>query len=262
MQHISLSKLTTEQRNILVTAEKKRICEQRALHIVEMLLEPTIESAWLLQQVKFIDQNHYQDVTEERCVTGCCGYPLCSRSLGKIPKKQFQISTLTNRVYDISERKKFCSNACFRASRHLHAQIQTSPLWLRDHEPAPSFTLLDEAANRRGVAGDPVDLGVVCAPAEDAAQTTTDQVVTGMLHQFDELSERIGELGLRPEEESERQPGGGRADRGKVRFGTPAGRTDDPPPPAPAEVAPADQEPGESGVAESPADGQAAEASP
>ena len=39
------------QKNILVAAEKKRFCDQRALHIVELLIEPVIDSAWLLHQV-------------------------------------------------------------------------------------------------------------------------------------------------------------------------------------------------------------------
>lgn len=53
------------------------------------------------------------------------------------------VSRATNQVYDISERKKFCSGNCFRASNFIHVQLLTSPLWLRDQETIPEFRLMD-----------------------------------------------------------------------------------------------------------------------
>ncbi|XP_043244720.1 putative RNA polymerase II subunit B1 CTD phosphatase Rpap2 isoform X2 [Amphibalanus amphitrite] len=203
MEAHQLPKLTKRQKDILAAAEKKRFCDQRALHIVELLIEPVINPVWLLHQLQFIDQQHYDDVIEERSCTGCCGYPLCANRLGRVAEHQFHISTITNRIYDMSERKKYCSNACFRASRHLKPQIQTSPLWLRDKEPPPVFRLLQKENNEKGVAGDVVELGVARAPADESppSEITTNEVATSMMHQFDELSEQIRDLGLKPEEE-------------------------------------------------------------
>lgn len=59
-----------------------------------------------------------------------------------VPTKQYQISTLTNKVYDITDRKKFCSSHCYKASTFLKDQMLTSPLWLRDQELIPDFKLL------------------------------------------------------------------------------------------------------------------------
>lgn len=60
----------------------------------------------------------------------------------RIPNKQYHISTTTNKIYDITERKNFCSNDCFKKSNYLKDQISSSPLWLRDQEDMPEFKLL------------------------------------------------------------------------------------------------------------------------
>ncbi|KAF3858782.1 hypothetical protein F7725_011983 [Dissostichus mawsoni] len=67
-----------------------------------------------------------------------CAYPICSIKLGKIPTQRYQISTKTNKVYDITERKCYCSNFCYKASKEFELQISTSPLWLRPHESGRS----------------------------------------------------------------------------------------------------------------------------
>lgn len=59
----------------------------------------------LLFQLKDINSSHLQDVAEERSIIKLCGYPLCSQELKHIPIQQFHISTKSNKVYDIQERK-------------------------------------------------------------------------------------------------------------------------------------------------------------
>lgn len=90
-----------------------------------------------------INQSHYDDIVEERSIIKLCGYPLCSEKLGDKPKKQYQISTAHNKVYDITERKNFCSNNCYRSSIFLKEQVLTTPLWVRREEDIiPEFKLL------------------------------------------------------------------------------------------------------------------------
>lgn len=90
-----------------------------------------------------INQSHYDDIVEERSIVKLCGYPLCDDPLKNIPKRQFIISTAQNKVYDITERKKFCSNKCFKSSVYLKEQILTSPLWVRrEDDILPEFKLL------------------------------------------------------------------------------------------------------------------------
>ncbi|XP_067892875.1 putative RNA polymerase II subunit B1 CTD phosphatase rpap2 isoform X2 [Heterodontus francisci] len=126
------------------TLRRKRECEAKALHIVEQLLEINVTEEYLLDCIKFITPVHYQDVVEERSIIKQCGYPVCQNKLENVPKQQYKVSTNTNRVYDITERKHFCSNFCYKASKYLEAQIPKNPLWSRGQERSPACRLLKE----------------------------------------------------------------------------------------------------------------------
>lgn len=90
-----------------------------------------------------INQSHYDDIVEERAITKLCGYPLCDVQLEEMPKQQYKISLTTNKVFDISERKSFCSNKCYKSSLYLKEQILTTPLWIRKNDDVlPEFKLL------------------------------------------------------------------------------------------------------------------------
>lgn len=65
----------------------------------------------------------------------------------RMPKKQYHISLITNKVYDITERKNFCSNGCFKESNFIKEQMLTSPLWMRNQETIPEFKLMGKPAN-------------------------------------------------------------------------------------------------------------------
>ncbi|TKC48497.1 hypothetical protein EI555_003098 [Monodon monoceros] len=84
---------------------KKIEFERKALRIVEQLLEENITEEFLRECGKFITPAHYSDVVDERSIIKLCGYPLCRKKLGIVPKQKYKISTKTNKVYDITERK-------------------------------------------------------------------------------------------------------------------------------------------------------------
>ncbi|KAK2503100.1 hypothetical protein MC885_014015 [Smutsia gigantea] len=84
---------------------KKIEFERKALHIVEQLLEESITEEFLRECGKFITPAHYSDVVDERSIIKLCGYPLCQKKLEIVPKQKYKISTKTNKVYDITERK-------------------------------------------------------------------------------------------------------------------------------------------------------------
>lgn len=140
------------------TLRKKRECNAKALHVVECLLENTISEDEFVDCLKYISESHFQDIIEERAITLNCGYPLCQKKLKNIPSQQYRISTKMNRVYDITERKNFCSNHCYKASSYLKAQLLSSPLWIRDKEQIPKFHLLPAELTRGGI-GEEVDIG-------------------------------------------------------------------------------------------------------
>ncbi|XP_074191233.1 putative RNA polymerase II subunit B1 CTD phosphatase RPAP2 isoform X2 [Rhinolophus sinicus] len=138
------------------TVRKKIEFERKALHIVEQLLEENITEEFLRECGKFITPAHYSDVVDERSIIKLCGYPLCQKKLGIVPKQKYKISTKTNKVYDITERKCFCSNFCYRASKFFAAQIPKTPVWIREEERHPNFLLLQEGNS--GHSGEEVQL--------------------------------------------------------------------------------------------------------
>nr|XP_012143854.1 PREDICTED: putative RNA polymerase II subunit B1 CTD phosphatase RPAP2 isoform X2 [Megachile rotundata]XP_012143855.1 PREDICTED: putative RNA polymerase II subunit B1 CTD phosphatase RPAP2 isoform X2 [Megachile rotundata] len=136
---------------------KKKQCDAKALAIVEQLLEPKINSEWLLDNLKYINKSHMEDVIEERGITKLCGYVLCNSKLTTIIDQQYHISTKKNKVYDVTRRKNFCSSRCYGACNYLLQQMLTSPLWLRDKDEIPVFKVLpakDELV--RSIPGDEI----------------------------------------------------------------------------------------------------------
>ncbi|KAH8377481.1 hypothetical protein KR093_005683, partial [Drosophila rubida] len=127
---------------LIAALVKKRTAFARAHQIVVTLLEPHIEAEAFIKMLAEIGPQNYADVIDERHINKLCGYPLCSVPVENVPTKKYQICGIKNKVYDLTERKKFCSGECFKASEYIKAQIPTSPLWLRDKEQKPDLKLL------------------------------------------------------------------------------------------------------------------------
>ncbi|KAM9324764.1 putative RNA polymerase II subunit B1 CTD phosphatase RPAP2 [Gastrophryne carolinensis] len=158
---VAIADLSSEdaakRRAALESAIRRKIeTEKRAHQIVERLLEDRITDEFLLDCARFISPSHYKDVIEERSIIKLCGYPVCNKTLENVPKQKYKISTRTNKVYDITERKCFCSDFCYRASKYYETQIPTTPLWTRDEESPPEIKLLKEG--KRGHSGEEVKL--------------------------------------------------------------------------------------------------------
>ncbi|KAH1166611.1 hypothetical protein KIL84_015783 [Mauremys mutica] len=134
-----------QRRAALEAAIRKKFeYEKKALRVVEQLLEEDITEEFLVNCGNFITPSHYKDAVEERFIIKLCGYPLCRNRLKNVPKQKYRVSTKTNKVYDITERKCFCSNFCYRASKYFEAQIPKSPVWMREEERPPDIELLKE----------------------------------------------------------------------------------------------------------------------
>ncbi|XP_075414527.1 putative RNA polymerase II subunit B1 CTD phosphatase RPAP2 isoform X2 [Tenrec ecaudatus] len=142
----------------LEAAVRKKIeFERKALQLVEQLLEENVTEDFLIECGRVITSAHYNDVVDERSISQLCGYPLCQKKLGIVPKQKYKISTKTNKVYDITERKCFCSNFCYKASKIFQAQIPKTPVWIRgEEERHPGFQLLKEGQS--GHSGEEVQL--------------------------------------------------------------------------------------------------------
>ncbi|CAO1368295.1 unnamed protein product [Diamesa hyperborea] len=137
-----LRKINKEQ--LALALKKKRICNNKAQKVVIRLLEPIDDIPELLTALRDINQSHYDDIVDERAIMMHCGYPPCKEALEEIPKQQYHISVATKTVYDLTERKNFCSFVCMRASNYIRIQLLTSPLWMRDQEIIPEFKILNK----------------------------------------------------------------------------------------------------------------------
>ncbi|XP_047536614.1 putative RNA polymerase II subunit B1 CTD phosphatase RPAP2 [Vanessa atalanta] len=153
-----IEEMTKEQ--IRQAIIKKRQCNAKAQFIVESLLEKCVNEDFFLKSLFDINQSHFDDVIEERSILHLCGYPLCQRTLSAkdIPKQKYRISVKTNKVYDITARKSFCSNICYKSAMHIKKQMLTSPLWFRDYEEIPKFCLLP--LDSSGSLGQEIDLSL------------------------------------------------------------------------------------------------------
>jgi len=123
---------------------RKKECERRALAIVHRMLEtPAVKEEELKIAANSINPDFYRDIVIERGIANLCGYPLCpNETPTKMTGQKYHVSTLTNTVYDITERVNFCSNHCFKASKYYANQVPTEPLWTREEDEPVSISLL------------------------------------------------------------------------------------------------------------------------
>ena len=105
--------------------------EEKALRIVERLIDNPVSQQLLNKSLRFINQSVYNDIVEERSIIKNCGYPLCQNSLPKVIRKQtYAINAKLNKVYKLEERNMFCSSTCYSYSRNLRDQLSIEPVWL------------------------------------------------------------------------------------------------------------------------------------
>ncbi|XP_040077685.3 putative RNA polymerase II subunit B1 CTD phosphatase RPAP2 homolog [Ixodes scapularis] len=130
------SKVSDRREAILKTIERRDACKKRAAQIVEDMLEAPLSEEWVLSVLHHLSQQDYQDAAEERAIMLLCGYPLCNNKIPQVPKQKYHICVKSKKVYDITYRKQFCSDTCYRASNFLKAQLWDGPLWLRDEADA------------------------------------------------------------------------------------------------------------------------------
>ncbi|XP_072176999.1 putative RNA polymerase II subunit B1 CTD phosphatase RPAP2 [Diadema setosum] len=129
---------------VLAAARRKAESEKTALRIVERLLEESISESFFEDCGNYITRKQFEDVAVERSIEKMCGYPLCSRKLTNIPRQQYHISLKSKKVYDISERKNFCRQFCYKAFKYYQEQLTDEPLWTRDHKSMPPIKFLRE----------------------------------------------------------------------------------------------------------------------
>ncbi|KAI6661575.1 putative RNA polymerase II subunit B1 CTD phosphatase RPAP2 [Oopsacas minuta] len=113
--------------------EYKVSVEKKAFEmIVELVGEDFITESRLIQSIPLLNPGNYSDIIEERFSMKLCGYILCKNKLINIPKHRYHVSVKTKQVYDLSERKMFCCDQCYKASEFFACQLSNEPLWERN----------------------------------------------------------------------------------------------------------------------------------
>nr|CAH7741528.1 unnamed protein product [Callosobruchus chinensis] len=156
-------------KSIQITAQRKVECDRRAQKIVEFSIEGKLIPEIFTKCLPYINRSHYQDIVEERAITKLCGYSVCGRRIPDMPKKQYFISMKNNKVYDITDRKNYCSNFCYKASLHIKKQIDDSPLWLRQLDDIPEYQLMETCEG--GLPREYIDQGIA-KPVADMSFTS------------------------------------------------------------------------------------------
>lgn len=144
----------------LMILEKQKKLKSFVATVVEELLERDITEAQLIEKANLLSKSCYGDTVTERSIIKICGYPICPNELPPInPKQKYHIDMKNRKIFDVTERKCFCSNLCYKASEFLKEQLADEPLWFRnDHvqdngQPKVNkqFVLYREITGSRGV---------------------------------------------------------------------------------------------------------------
>lgn len=145
------SPISEERRAEIETKIRHRVTlEKKAFELVKHLaITDSVTEEELVDIGRNISRQQYLDVTEERSIEKLCGYPLCSEPLKDIIRQKYKISLVNKTVYDLTERKKFCSNQCYEASKHFQSQISETPAWLREAETSVKITVLHRDENQK-----------------------------------------------------------------------------------------------------------------
>lgn len=151
-------KPSRRQETLKATSERVQAAHRRAQEYFLSMIEGPVEPQEFVAKAKYINPQVYSDVVVERAVAGLCGYPVCSNTFSDTYGSRSYV-ILNNVVYDITERRNFCSNICYEASELVHKQVLTLPLYLRDTEDTDIKDIcLPNLAKLKGCHGKVVDI--------------------------------------------------------------------------------------------------------
>ncbi|KAG1679198.1 putative RNA polymerase II subunit B1 CTD phosphatase RPAP2 [Nymphon striatum] len=171
--HQSIFLLYFYRSKVLASVEMQRKFMLEAQTVILKCTDSTITEEELIKLGSSINASYYDDVAVERSLQKMCGYPICSSTLKQMPKQKYHISTKANKVYDITERKDFCSNQCYKRSKYFKDQLPTCPVWLIDKSEYSSFSLLkDESTSQQGM-----QMRILCSPAAKGLTFSSRQFV-------------------------------------------------------------------------------------
>ncbi|CAL8107664.1 unnamed protein product [Calicophoron daubneyi] len=134
----------------VATHKRQALFLHQCLCIAERFSYNPVTPAMLAAALPWLEREQYDAIAVERNALGNCGYILCPRPRGaEMSGQKYRISSGTRRVYDLTERRPFCSDWCYRAYNHVRKQISTEPGWCRSDKTCPKLSLLSKNATGR-----------------------------------------------------------------------------------------------------------------
>ncbi|XP_076039628.1 putative RNA polymerase II subunit B1 CTD phosphatase RPAP2 isoform X2 [Oratosquilla oratoria] len=142
------------QNRFIETAEAAKAAKEKAHKIVLGLIEDTCDPQSFVEKCKYIDPDLYEDVVTERSIAETCGYPLCRNTFRDTYGDRTYVIR-HNSVYDITNRRNFCSDVCYEASEIVQKQISTAPMYLRveEEEEESSAITIPDRSDLKGIPG-------------------------------------------------------------------------------------------------------------
>ncbi|KAK4319331.1 hypothetical protein Pmani_009723 [Petrolisthes manimaculis] len=144
--------------NLKATSEKAREAREKTQEVFLGLIDTPVAPQDFIDQVRWINPEVYDDVTRERAISGLCAYPMCGQALVDAFGERLYIIR-NNKVYNITERRNYCSDVCYEASGMVRRQVSTVPLYLRHTDGADLPRVkLPARQNLKGSYGKLVDI--------------------------------------------------------------------------------------------------------
>ncbi|KAG0716986.1 3-hydroxy-3-methylglutaryl-coenzyme A reductase [Chionoecetes opilio] len=128
-------KPSRRQETFRATSECAQEAQRRAHQCFLSLIDGPVDPQVFVAKARYINLQVYSDVVVERAVGGLCGYAMCRHTLTDTHGARTYVIR-ANKVYDITERRNFCSNVCYEASEVVRRQVLKLPLYLRDTDDA------------------------------------------------------------------------------------------------------------------------------
>nr|CDS31605.1 hypothetical protein HmN_000373250 [Hymenolepis microstoma] len=136
------------------TRRRKALCLKNFMRIVERFGRNPVTEEMVAVALPWLEREQFDDIPVERFAYKNCGYVLCKKSIPKNQLNQkYRISVARRRVYEVGDRKYFCSDWCYRASCYLRHQIPSDPVWCRSLPTGPMPNLKFLPANAPGRPG-------------------------------------------------------------------------------------------------------------
>ncbi|RWS24226.1 putative RNA polymerase II subunit B1 CTD phosphatase RPAP2-like protein [Leptotrombidium deliense] len=192
-------KMNERQKSLKKVAENRKL----VLRTVEKMIDCAVDEKLLIESCKVLSKADFEDLNVERSLTLLCGYPLCSNALTNIASQKYKISLKEHKVFDLTERKLFCSDICFTASKFVKKQLRDEAFWLSDDKSA---VIVEIYRQNFGDIGNEVRLSDKLTEEEEcktSVKRTQNRKVSGLYfpylkeNQMEKLKESMSSLTIR-----------------------------------------------------------------